>query len=75
LIGEVHGLKWKAFVALMIVVTGLFGGFPVGTVKAQAVTITETQITPSFPETQITTDTATQITARIYGDCIVWADK
>ena len=58
-------LKWKAFVALAIVVAGLFGGFSVETVKAQAVTITETQIT---------TDTANQLNPAIYGDLIVWED-
>ena len=58
-------MKWKAFVALAIVVAGLFGGFPIGTVKAQ-VTITETQIT---------TNTAHQASPAVYGDIIVWTDE
>lgn len=61
---ERENLKWKAFVALAIVVAGLFSGYAVGTVKAQ-VTITETQIT---------TDPAWQNAPAIYGDRIVWTD-
>lgn len=67
-------LKWKALVALMIVVAGLFVGFSAETLKAQPETIAEYQISPSIAEAQITTNTEGQESPAVYGDIIVWED-
>ncbi len=60
-----RNLRFKAFVVLAIAVTMLSGGFAVGSVRAPALTITETQIT---------TDPEAQGWPAIHGDRIVWQD-